>query len=197
VIFTLDVVERLSGRIRAAYVRQLPWWDPGEASGSVWTAAASTLIGAHRDDPRLPLDPELFAASRPRYSTVADPWGDLTGERAVRRYRRRVARIVRQLRRELIHDLKRIQARERRGQTLTEVVCDRDPSISALGRYVAAVREGRFELVSGLRPAALHQHQSCPLYRLACRSLIPEATYPDVVATCPVSRIPVGAEAWN
>lgn len=189
----------LAGRIRRAYVCRRPWWPTRDAFGAAWSAASQTLIELHLADPWLPLDPEFFVASQPRSEAVADPWGELVGPAAARRYRRRVLGIVRSLRRELRAELRRL---ERSGPRLDRLVLERTRRVSALGRYVAAVRAGRSDLAAAIRDEAQQQHRSCPLYRLACVGLIPETAYPAPdrrpAATVPLFLPPVtDAYAWN
>jgi hypothetical protein len=199
VLATLISTRCLADRIRQAYLRRRPWWTGADPDAAVWTASASALIEAHVSDPRLPLDPELFVVAQPQRDAIADPWGDLAGPEAVRRYRRRVSRIVRRLRRELKDELRTIRSRCSRGRSLESQVIHGGKGLSPLGRYVAAIRSGHLDLAAALRKDALGQHEGCPLYRLACRGMLPESQYPVAVwqpsALCP---LPVGsAVGWN
>ena len=196
-IASLDYTRSLAVRIRRGYVRRRPWWPSSDPFASAWTLAAMSLVEAHRADPRLPLDPELFVASQPVDDRFADPWGELVGPAAERRYRRRVLRIARRLRRELLGELRRIKVLARRGLPLDRVLRLDGPDLSPLGRYVAAVRAGRHELAKALREEALQQHRSCPLYQLACRDLLPEGSYPAAFSQIPLSPLPAGAAARN
>ena len=79
---------------------------------------------------------------------------------------------------------------------------ERTRRVSALGRYVAAVRAGRPDLAAAVRDEAQQQHRSCPLYRLACDGLIPETAYPapdrGLTAAAPLFLLPAtDAYAWN
>jgi hypothetical protein len=170
--------------------------DPDAA---VWSASASALIEAHWANPHLPLDPELFVISQPQCPAIADPWGDLVGPSAVKRYRRRVARIVRRLRSELRAELRLVRLRSARGVELESQVVQGGRGLSPLGRYVAAIRLGRPDLAPLLRDDALRQHDGCPLYQLACRGLLPDDLYPAIVGTpTPLAPLPVGAcVGWN
>lgn len=133
---------------------------------------------AHRASTWLPLDPELFVASQPASSPLADPWQNLAPSLAVRRYRRRILLIVRGLRRELRQEIHQAEARLRRGQPLKSVLRRHDPNFSPLGRFLVAHRAGRPDLAARFQEAASEQHASCPLYRLACRHMIPARAYP-------------------
>jgi len=197
VLASLLLTRRLAVRIRQAYLRQRPWWSGAELTGSVWAAAATTLYEAHQLDPRAPLDPELFVAAQVRNEAVADPWKELASPEAVRRYRRRVVRMIQRLRRELRRELRRIDRQKRRGQSLEQTLNRVDRHLSPLGRYVAAIRAGRSDLADHLRAEALHQHQSCPLYRWACQGLLPDEFYPATARTGPWVLLPTELISHN
>lgn len=141
------------------------------------------LIQAHSADPRLPIDPELFVACQPSCDSLADPWEDLVAPEAICRYRHRVSGIVRRLRGELRRELRLMRRRSREGQSIERQVVLGGRGLSPLGRYVAARRIGRGDLAELLRLEALRQHLGCPLYRLACRGLVPEEGYPETSAS--------------
>ena len=127
--------------------------------------------------PTLPLDPELFVASQP-VGEHADPWEDLADGRALARYRLRVRRLVSGLRRELREERAWARARLKRGDALEAVLGARSERLSPLGRYLIAAEAGRPDLADRFREGARAQHRTCPLYRLACRDLLPAADYP-------------------
>jgi len=197
VFATMIITRSLALRIREAYVRRRPWWPATDPFTPVWAIAATSLIEAHQADPRLPLDPELFVASQPGDDGLADPWGDLVGTVAVRRYRGRIIRIVRRLRRELLAELRTIRVRVRHGQPLGRLLLRGGHGLSPLGRYVFAVRAGRDDLAASLRQEALRQHRSCPLYRLACRRLLAGADYPASSEVALIEPLPAGSVSWN
>lgn len=196
---TLISTRCLADRIRQAYLRRRPWWTGVDPDAAVWSASAAALIDAHWSNPRLPLDPELFVNSQPQCYAVADPWGDLVGPVAVRRYRRRVARIVRRLRFELRTELRLIRSQSARGISVEAQLLQGGRNLSPLGRYVAAIRFGRPDLAALLRDDALRQHNGCPLYQLACRGLLPADRYPvAVLPPSPLAPLPIGAfVGWN
>ncbi len=134
---------------------------------------------AHRANPWLPLDPELFVASQPAASPLADPWENLAPSQATRRYRRRILEIVRSLRRELRGEIRQAEAQLRRWPAAEAGVARRrNRGFSPLGRYLVAYRAGRPELAEPFREQVHEQHAACPLYRLACRRLIAAEAYP-------------------
>ena len=105
-LITPHAIEQLSGRIEQAYLRrrsQIPFSEPDPR---LWELAARALAEAHRKDRWLPIDPELFVAAQPPCSPLGDPWQHLVPAHAIRRYRQRVVLMVRNLRRELLGELR-------------------------------------------------------------------------------------------
>jgi hypothetical protein len=180
VILSLHAIEQVAGRIERAYRRRVHKEDQawGGPDPRLWTLAARALVEAHRNQPWLPLDPELFVMSQPRTIPLDDPWRDLAPSEAVRRYRRRVLKIVRGLRREIRGEVRRTEARVARGESLEQILRRPSKRLSALGGYLVAVRAGRHDLAEPLTERIYDQHAGCPLYRLACRHLLPGAAYP-------------------
>lgn len=174
-LFSRRTVEE---RIRTAYLLRRPWCSGAFPRSAVWMTAATHLMSAHRGDPRLPVDPELFVASQPSRRGVADPWGELTRPSSIDRYRRRVRLIVRQLRRELLGEIRWVHRRLERGLPIDLVLEARTRSLTPLGRYLAAVRSGRDDLALQFVEGAIRQHHGSPLYRDACRGLMAEDLYP-------------------
>jgi hypothetical protein len=144
----------------------------------VWSAAAVNLWRAHQEIPDLPVDPELFVACQPIHIAFPDPWGTLTQDRAIRRYARRVRAIVRLLRAELRQELALVERLVRKGIELSRIVSSPKIQLSALGCYIVVLRAGRDDLAAEFHGRALEQHRSCPLYRAACSSLLPDHFYP-------------------
>jgi hypothetical protein len=179
-VLTLHAIEELAARIERAYCLRHPGWQEAGSYSRVWQNAASALMRAHRDDPRIPLDPELFVAAQHLERTQADPWQDLTPARAARRYRRRVYQIIRMLRGELRAELRMAESRLLGGEALETILVSKSRSLTPLARYIVAFRAGRLDLAERFREQAHDQHYSCPLYRHACRRLMPSAAYPVV-----------------
>lgn len=175
---TLLAIEQLAERIERAYLRRLPYWRQVCSNPQVWAAAAESLVRLHRKDPKIPLDPELYVASQTLGLPLADPWEDLAQARAALRYRRRVHQIIRMLRNELQAEVRLAESRMCQGETLEDVIFSRTRSISPLGRYIVAYQAGRLDLADRFRGLAEGQHRSCPLYRHACRRLLPRQAYP-------------------
>lgn len=177
-LITPRAIEKVADRIERAYARRNPQGIACPPDSRLWEVAARALVEAHRASDWLPLDPELFVASQPSDTPLADPWQHLSPSHAVRHYRRRILQIVRGLRLELRQEVYRAEARLQQGQPLKSVLGDRDRNLSPLGRFVVAYRAGRMDLAEKFREDATEQHASCPLYRLACRRLIPSHAYP-------------------
>jgi hypothetical protein len=187
-------IENIAVRIEQGYRRHHPGDVPNVGSPDTWVKAAQTLLNAHRLDPAVPADPELFVASLTRGDRDSDPERDLNRPRCVEVYRRRVRRIVRRLRAEMLSELRHVEARLATGSTLEVVLSESSPHLSPLGRYVAARRHGRVDLACLLQSAARRQHRACPLYQQACRGLLPRGSYPgdglliDVVGAAGLGR---------
>lgn len=171
-------VALLAGRIEGAYLRRFPRLRREYAQSPVWNSAAARLVELHRGDPTYPLDPELFVAVQDGSRVGADPWKDLARPEAVRRYRRRIDRIVRRLGQELRAEVRRAERLLHAGRPLGELLASLSDRFSPLGRYAVAYRAGRPDLAELFIAAARQQHRGCPLYRQACGGLIPAEAYP-------------------
>jgi hypothetical protein len=175
---TQHSTEALGERIERAYLRRRQSWTRVSHASSVWDAAAGCLLNAHRDDPSLPIDPELFVAAQPTSMRTSDPWQALTHSGSIWRYRRLVQRIIRSLRKELRGELRRAKQTLRQGKSLENVLSDDNPCFSPLARYILAQRENRPDLAEVFLSEAQDQHRACPLYRTAAQTLTPRGTYP-------------------
>ncbi len=173
-----ETIESLADRIERAYRLRHPGWNRGCSTSRVWAAAATVLHEVRRDDPTIPLDPELFVAAQCGVLEFADPWLELADPTAGQRYRDRVRQIVDGLRRELGREVHRAEREVRRGKPIDRVVLAKGRSLSALGCYILAHRAGRDDLAERLRRSAADQHHSCPLYRQASLTLLPPDAYP-------------------
>jgi hypothetical protein len=185
VLATQAELESLATRIERAYALRRPQWHPGCSAAGVWGTAASILYQVHLDDAMVPLDPELYVASQPGHPSFADPWSELTQAASAERYRESVRLIIRGLRHELRCEVRLAERRVRRGRPVEAVLLSKDRSLSPLGRFIVARRLGRDDLAEQLRPLAIDQHKSCPLYRQASLPLLPPGAYPvQGTATC-------------
>lgn len=178
VLITPRAIEKVADRIERAYARRHPQGIASPPDSRLWDVVARALVEAHRVSPWLPLDPELFVASQPTSSPLADPWESLAPVPATRRYRRRILQIVRSLRRELRGEIRSAEAQLRRGRSPESVLRRRTRTLSPLGCYLIAYRIGRPDLAARFQAGAQDQHAACPLYRLACRGLVSDAAYP-------------------
>ena len=171
-------IDSIAERIEGAYRRRHLRWPGLALSPGVWESAALTLLQLSIDRPNIPIDPELYVAVMIESGSAPDPWAELTQRRSRNRYLKALRRIVGQLRREL-HGEFRVAARLiSEGQALIEVLEASNLPISPLTRFILAWRAGRPDLSSRLRAAVENQHQSCPLYLLACRKFLPAQAYP-------------------
>jgi hypothetical protein len=178
VISSQDDIEQLADRIERAYRRRYPAWNSIGLTPGVWDSAAARLLEAAVLEPAIPIDPELFVAVQIRSGIRLDPWAELTQTRSLRRYLRALDRIVGQLREELHKEVRRAEGRLLRGMTLDQLLASDASRISPLTLYILAHRAGRHDLSLRLRSEAGAQHRSCPLYRLASKSLLPAHAYP-------------------
>jgi hypothetical protein len=178
VLATQSVIDALADRIASAYRLRRPGWHGSCSSPRVWAAAAWTLLQAHRDNPSVPIDPELFVAAQPVDTTYPDPWQELAQAGSARCYLRRVRSIIRGLRRELASEVRLAEDRIGAGQPIARVLCAKSRRLSPLGRYIVARRAGRAALADRFRDGAVAQHHACPLYRQASIGLVPAAVYP-------------------
>ncbi len=178
VLPTQELIEHLSDRIERAYILRRPQWCRGCSTRRVWSAAALRLWQAHVDDPRLPLDCELYVASQPITSALSDPWSELAQPEAALRYRGRVLWIIRRLRTELKREVRLAERRIQEDEGIRAPALSTNGRLSPLGCYIAAQRAGLTELAERFAAAAAQQHGSCPLYQSASKPLLPAELYP-------------------
>jgi hypothetical protein len=178
VLPTQKMIDRLAERIERAFtIRHTPWYR-GCSTPRLWSAAATCLWQVHREDRRIPLDPELFIASQPLTESFVDPWLVLAHRDAGRRYKKQVRSIIRRLRAELRREISRAENQVREGKQLSVVLRAPDRHLSPLGRFITAHRAGRSDVAERFRSGAIEQHHGCPLYRAACRDLLAAGIYP-------------------
>jgi hypothetical protein len=182
VLPTQETIDGLADRIERAYSLRRPHWFRGGSTRRVWSAAALRLLQAHLEDPRLPLDSELFVASQPITGSLSDPWTELVQPEAARRYRLQIHRIIRRLRSELRREVALAERSIRQNQAADYTSLARNRRLSPLGCYIAAQRAGRFDLARRFVAAAADQHRSCPLYEAASVDLLPAEHYPVIDA---------------
>ena len=178
VLQTTRQIDEVAERIERAYLRRRPEWRPASLDRRLWSSAAAILLDAHNGRDDVPLDPELFVAAQVRGGLTSDPWMDLTRPRARDLYLGRVSKIVRRLRRELREEIRRAEIFLARGELIEIVLMSPSRRLTALGRYVIAIRQGRRDLADRFRELARDQHRACPLYRSAVKGLIPAEDYP-------------------
>jgi hypothetical protein len=149
-------------------------------NSGVWKSAANRLLEAATGKLGLPIDPELYVAVQKSVSVNPDPWVELTQQGSLARYRKNLRKIISKLREELTSEITRGECRMLRGVDLDVVLETEGSRLSPLSCYILAHRAGRFDLSMRHHAAALSQHRSCPLYRLASRSLLPGHAYPSM-----------------
>jgi hypothetical protein len=175
VLPTQEQLHSLAGRIEEAYALRRPRWWRGCSTARVWFAAADCLWDAHQNDPeRVPLDPELFVSSQPISMPLADPWSELAQPEAGSRYLAKVREVIKFLTAELKREIRRAERSIREGEGIRSVIRLDNPKLSPLGAYLVAHRAGRSDLADLVQPAALSQQRSCPLYKAAVCTFIPE-----------------------
>jgi hypothetical protein len=178
VVYSQETIRKIELRIEAAYCRRYPQWFSGSVNSGVWESAAYRLLEVATNKPGLPIDPELYVAVQKTSSVYPDPWVELTQQGSLVRYRKNLRKIIAKLRTELTTEITRGECRMLRGVDLETVLETEGSRISPLSCYILAHRAGRFDLSIRHHTAALSQHRSCPLYRVASRSLLPSHAYP-------------------
>lgn len=180
-----ETTDLLARRIERAYIRRNPTWIRDTACPRVWDVAALRLIEVSMHNPLITLDPELYVAVLSVGGGRRNPWIELTQNLSKSRYISALRKIVGFLRRELKLELRRAQISISDGLELEQVFQVSRGRISPLTCYILAYHAGRLDLMSELEGRSVRQHQSCPLYRLACSSLLPDDAYPrsQTVAT--------------
>ena len=178
VLATQAEIDILAERIEQAYQRRWSKWNRGCSTSRVWNAAAAVLVQLNRDDPSMPIDPELYVAAQPSGAAFQDPWTGLTQPSSARRYRECVGALISRLRSELRKEVRRAEKRCREGETLSQVLRLPGKYLSPLGCYIVAIRAKSPSLAARFHADALAQHRSCPLYRAASLSLIDASEYP-------------------
>jgi hypothetical protein len=181
VLPTHQILDLLAVRVEQAYGLRVRRWRRGCSTSRVWHEAALRLWEAHAHDPEfVPLDAELFVASQPISCSLPDPWTELTHHDSAKRYRLSVKRIVRTLRAELKREVRSCERSIELGEDVETLLGRPSRRRSALGSYILAIRVGREDLAERFASAAVAQHQSCPLYRIASMWLLPAELYPDL-----------------
>jgi hypothetical protein len=176
---TQELIDRLADRIEQAYSLRRPRWRQGCSTPRVWNAAALSLWQVHVENPeQMPLDPEFYVASQAISSRFSDPWTELAGPKAGRRYRSRVYKIIADLRSGLNKEVRFAERAIQKGHEISSVLRIKQGRLSHLGCYIVARRAGRVDLADRFAAAAIEQHRFCPLYRTACLELIPRELYP-------------------
>jgi hypothetical protein len=173
-----DAIHEIGIRIERAYRRIYPEWNSQDSPSGVWELAASRLLEAPNRWAGAPIDPELFVAAQTRPRLSPDPFMELTRTRALGRYLKSIRQIIRQLRGELKSEIRRAEICMSDGTDLVQALSSLGLRISPIARLILAYRAGRSDVAMTHRLAALSQDRSCPLYRLAVRSLLPDHLYP-------------------
>jgi hypothetical protein len=177
---TQELIDRLAGRIENAYSLRRSRWRLGCSTPRVWDAAAHRLWQVHARNPdQVPLDPELYVASQSISGQFSDPWSELAGPKAGQRYRSQVLRIIEDLRSGMKREVRLAERAIQKGLEIRSVLKVKQGRLSHLGCYIVATRAGRVDLAAHFAASAIEQIRFCPLYRAACRALIPGDLYPS------------------
>ena len=177
-ITTQNNLDQIAGRIERAYHLRHPNWLATGLTPGVWGAAAIRLLEVADARSSLPVDPELFVAVQDYKTFRRDPWRELTQEGATKAYRVAVRRIVRQLRRELGAELRWAARYLNSGRSIEELTESPKSKVSPMIKVMLCHEYDRSDLAELIRPAAEAQHLACPLYRAACKHLVPSEVYP-------------------
>lgn len=172
-------LDRVAERIERAYRRRHPNWLATGLTPGVWIAAAVRLTDHSRYGHSLPGDPELFVAVQNYKSFRRDPWRELTQEGALKTYRSAIRKIVQQLKAELARELRWSKRFLAAGGSLEEILAISKSRVSPITKLVLCHHQQRQDLADEIRSAVDAQHHACPLYRFACRDLMPSGCYPD------------------
>jgi hypothetical protein len=172
------VDEQIARRIERAYLRRRPEWRLASLDRNLWSSAAKVLLKVSANESDIPIDPELFVAAQIRAGLTSDPWMDLTRPRAGRRYVAQVRRMIENLEGELQTEIAQAEDAVLSGRSLEMVLLSTSRRMTALGRYLVAVREDRRDLALQFRDAAHEQMRICPLYNAAIADLIELEDYP-------------------
>ncbi len=194
-ISSQEAIDAVASRIERAYRRRFPAWLPLGLSAGVWTAAAFRLLEAAKDDPSIPVDPELYVAVQKKARLRQDPWVELTHPRSSTRYLRAIRRIARGLRAELRSELHRCERRLLQGESVDQLIASEEAKVSPLACFILAHRASRPDLSARFRAAAQGQDRACPLYRLACRPMLPAQLYP--ASTGDHARLPEACHGFT
>ncbi len=172
-------LDQLAGRIAQAYHRKHPLWVEIGLTPGVWNSAAIRLNEVAIYHPGLPIDPELFVAVQDYRTFRRDPWCELTQEGSAKVYRATVRKIIKRLRTELATELRRSKRHLAAGRTLDDIMTSTKSRVSPIAKLVLCHDQDRTDLVEAIRPSAEAQHVACPLYRFACKNLMPRSVYPE------------------
>lgn len=164
---TRNLMEFYAERIEIAYWRRRGQHRKSLVSSRVWMDAAETLLSVHESELEITPDPELYVASQKMPTAHPDPWSELVGYAAVRRYRSRINAMIRGLRRELNSEVRYAEKRIESGESAASVLHSKTNRISPLGGYIVAHRLSLGALADQFLDEANEQHHSCPLYRPA------------------------------
>ena len=177
-IATQHNLDSLADRIERAYRLRHPNWLATGLTPGVWRIAAVRLYESVASVSTLPIDPELFVAVQNYKSFRRDPWAELTQERAAKAYRLSIQQIVRQLKKELTLEICWSTRYLATTGSIDELLSLPKLKISPIVKLMLCEEHGRSDLAASYRPSAEAQHLACPLYRLACKHLVPAHHYP-------------------
>lgn len=171
VITTQNSLDQLAVRLQRAYERRHPHWLSTGLTPGVWTAAASRLLDVGVNQPKLPIDPELFVAVQDYKTFRRDPWRELTQAGSSHVYRQSILQIVKQLKVELRKELRWARRYLEKEGSLDQMLACPRPKVSPLVKLLLCHQQNRPELAVLVRTAAEAQQKACPLYDLACNHL--------------------------
>jgi len=177
-VVTCKHVLEIAIRMEAAFAKRTFHRDIQlQPSPDTWMRSASGLIRLHHEEPRNPLDPELFIAVLTYQSSVKTIEPDSI-DLALKLYAKVVRRMIRRLENELSEELQWLDSSSNRGLTLEQLILSPSRKLTPLSRYIHACRKNRSELAGRLISAVIKQHELCPLYREASHKWLSSRNYP-------------------
>lgn len=180
---TCKRVLEIAVRMEAAYRRKFSEHARCTLPGTdAFLKCAVGLMSLHDRDETCPADPELFVALQRKPDHLASVHQPEKLERVMDYYAGRVHQMIQRLRIELIHELDQLENLNHRGIDIKDLIVRPSESVSPLGRFIFATRHQREDLAHGILGDVLRQHESCPLYRFACISLLDFRQYPSIKA---------------
>ena len=178
-VVTCKHVLEIAIRMEAAFAKRVVGIDIHQnPTPDTWMRCSSALIRFHHEEPRYPLDPELFIAVLADHGKQHQIRAEMI-DLIIKLYAKVVRRMIRRLENELSEELQWLESSSDRGLPLEHLVLSPSRKLTPLSRYIHACRKNRSELAGRLISEVIKQHELCPLYREASHKWLPSLTYPN------------------